>query len=45
MVMVGAEFLMDLVPPGDAQTDDEDKELLKDEDRQWTLVFELGGMF
>jgi len=45
MVMVGAEFLMDLVPPGDAQNDKEDKELLKDEDRQWTLVFELGGMF
>ena len=45
MVMVGAEFLMDLVPPGDAQNDEEDKQLLKDEDRQWTLVFELGGMF
>jgi hypothetical protein len=45
MVMVGGEFLMDLVPPGDAQNDKEDKELLKDEDRQWTLVFELGGMF
>jgi hypothetical protein len=45
MVMFGAQFLMDLIPPGDAQSDDEDAEILKDEERQFTLSFELGAMF
>lgn len=45
MVMVGASFLTDLIPPADAQDDDADKKILEDEDRQWTLVFELGAVF
>jgi hypothetical protein len=48
MVMLGAQFITDLVDPGDAQAGEnasDDQELLKDEDRQWTLVFEVGAMF
>jgi len=59
MVMVGLQFIMDLVDPADAQAGDDtttilrngrpaqisDKEALEDEDRQWTLVLELGAMF
>lgn len=45
MVMVGAQFIMDLVPPADAQTNEEDKRDLEGEDSQYSFVFELGGMF
>jgi len=45
MVMVGGQFIMDLVPPADAQVYDDEKRYLEGEDKQWTLVFELGGMF
>ncbi|HVJ19292.1 MAG TPA: hypothetical protein VM686_27925 [Polyangiaceae bacterium] len=45
MVMVGGQFIMDLIPPADAQVDDAEKDALEGEDKQWTLVFELGGMF
>jgi hypothetical protein len=45
MVMLGGQFLIDAVPPADAQNDDKDKEDLKGEDRQYTLSFELGAMF
>jgi hypothetical protein len=45
MVMLGGQFLIDAVPPADAQNDDADKAVLKDEDRQYTLSFELGAMF
>jgi hypothetical protein len=45
MVMLGGQFLIDAVPPADAQNDDADKKALKDEDRQYTLSFELGAMF
>ncbi len=45
MVMVGAEFIMDIVPPADAQVTTKDKNDLKGEDKQWTLAFELGAMF
>lgn len=45
MVMLGGQFLIDAVPPADAQNDSADKETLKDESRQWTLSFELGAMF
>ena len=45
MVMLGAQFIMDLVPPSDAQTNGEDKADLAGEDRQYSFVFELGGMF
>ena len=45
MVMVGLQFSTDIVSPADAQNDSADKEALKGEDRQWSLTFELGGMF
>lgn len=45
MVMLGGQFLVDAVPPADAQNDDADQEILKDEARQYTLSFELGAMF
>jgi hypothetical protein len=45
MVMVGAQFIMDLVPPVDAQIFDDEKAALEGEDRQYSFVFELGGMF
>jgi hypothetical protein len=45
MVMIGGQFIMDLVPPGDAQVDADEEAALQGEDKQWTLVFELGGMF
>lgn len=45
MVMLGGQFLIDAVPPADAQNDDADAELLAGEDRQYTLSFELGAMF
>ena len=35
----------DAVPPADAQVDAANKEILKGEDRQYTLSFELGAMF
>jgi hypothetical protein len=45
MVMLGGQFLIDAVPPADAQNDSEDQEILEGEARQWTLSFELGAMF
>ncbi|HEY6078815.1 MAG TPA: hypothetical protein VIW29_08425 [Polyangiaceae bacterium] len=45
MVMLGGQFLIDAVPPSDAQTDGVDEAALMDEDRQYTLSFELGAMF
>jgi hypothetical protein len=45
MVMLGGQFLIDAVPPADAQNDSADKQILKDEARQWTMSFELGAMF
>jgi hypothetical protein len=45
MVMLGGQFLIDAVPPADAQNDDADKTALEGESRQWTLSFELGAMF
>ena len=45
MVMVGGQFIMDLVPPADAQPDDEDAAHLEGEASQYSFVFELGGMF
>lgn len=45
MVMVGGQFMMDLVPPADAQPDEEDKADLEGEARQYSFVFELGAMF
>jgi hypothetical protein len=44
MVMAGAQFITDLLSPGDANTG-ANKTDLKNEDRQWTLVLELGAMF
>ena len=45
MVMLGGQFLIDAVPPADAQNDAADKDALNGEDRQYTLSFELGAMF
>jgi hypothetical protein len=45
MVMVGGQFMMDLVPPADAQPDAQDKLDLADEDQQFAFVLELGAMF
>lgn len=45
MVMLGGQFLIDAVPPADAQNDAADTKVLKDEARQFTLSFELGAMF
>jgi hypothetical protein len=45
MVMIGGQFMMDMIPPADAQPDAEDKLDLKDEDQQFAFVFELGAMF
>jgi hypothetical protein len=45
MVMLGGQFLIDAVPPADAQNDDADQKILEGEDRQYTLSFELGAMF
>ena len=45
MVMAGGQFMMDLIPPADAQPDAQDKIDLKDEDQQFAFVFELGAMF
>jgi hypothetical protein len=43
--MIGGQFITDIVDPADAQNSDDDARALEGEDRQWTLVFELGGMF
>lgn len=45
MVMVGGQFMMDLVPPASAQPIAENKATLSGEARQYTFVFELGAMF
>jgi hypothetical protein len=44
MLLAGAEFITDLVPPANAQSGTA-KDYLKNEDRQWTMAFELGAMF
>jgi len=45
MVMIGGQFMMDLVPPSDAQPNTQDKLDLKGEDKQFAFMFELGAMF
>ncbi len=45
MVMLGGQFITDIVDPADAQNSDQDTEALKGEDRQWTIVLEAGAMF
>jgi hypothetical protein len=45
MVMVGGQFIMDLVPPSSAQPDADSKKALEGEDSQLSFVFELGAMF
>lgn len=45
MVMVGGQFMFDLMDPADAQNDEEDKQYLDGESKQWTIAFEIGGMF
>jgi hypothetical protein len=45
MVMIGGQFITDIVDPADAQNEDEDKEILDGVPRQWTIVLEVGAMF
>ncbi len=45
MVSVGGQFITDIVDPGDAQSDQADKDALAGEDRQWSVIFELGTAF
>jgi hypothetical protein len=45
MLAVGGQLIMDLVPPGDAQPDADNQRILSQEDKQFSLVFELGAMF
>ncbi len=45
MVMLGGQFLIDALPPEDAQNADADALTLQGEDRQYTMSFELGAMF
>jgi hypothetical protein len=45
MVMVGGQFMMDMVPPADAQVNDSAKADLEGEDKQFAFMFELGAMF
>lgn len=44
MVMAGAQLITDLLSPGDANSG-QNKADLKDQDRQWTVVLELGAVF
>jgi hypothetical protein len=47
-LMLGGEFITDLVAPADAQVgagSAEDKQILAGMPKQWSLVFEIGGMF
>ncbi len=45
MISVGGQFLIDALPPADAQNDDADSKTLEGEDRQYTISLELGAMF
>jgi hypothetical protein len=45
MVMLGGQFITDIVDPADAQNSDSDKEDLDGVPRQWTIVLEAGTMF
>jgi len=45
MVMVGGQFITDIVDPEDAQNSDGDKADLSGVPRQWTIALELGAMF
>ena len=44
MLMVGGQFITDLINPADAQIDAADAAALDGEDRQWTIVLEAGAM-
>ncbi len=44
MVMAGAQLITDLLNPSDANSG-KNKADLKNEDRQWTVVLELGAVF
>jgi hypothetical protein len=45
VLMVGGQFITDLLRPEDAQTSDADKRALSGESRQWTLVLQAGAIF
>ncbi len=44
-LMFGAQYILDMVPPDQAQNESYDKTALKGMPRQWTGVVELGLMF
>ena len=43
--MFGAQLITDFIKPSDAQSDQASKDALRDENRQYTGVFELGVLF
>jgi len=45
MLMLGGQFMFDLIDPEDAQNSDEDKLVLEGEPKQWTVAFEVGTVF
>ncbi|HMJ16119.1 MAG TPA: hypothetical protein VK524_32115, partial [Polyangiaceae bacterium] len=45
MLMVGGQFITDLINPADAQNSEADAAALDGENRQWTVVLEAGAMF
>jgi hypothetical protein len=45
MLMLGGQFITDLIKPADAQTDAADTAALEGENRQWSVVLEAGAMF
>jgi hypothetical protein len=44
-VMIGGQFMFDIMDPADAQNTDEDKDALEGEPKQWTIALEVGGVF
>jgi hypothetical protein len=45
MVMVGGQFMFEPISPADAQPNQEDKDALSGESKQYAFMFEIGGMF
>jgi hypothetical protein len=45
VLMLGGQFITDIVDPEDAQNSNEDEADLAGENRQWAIVLELGGVF
>jgi hypothetical protein len=45
MVMIGGQFITDLVKPQKAQVQEQERAALEGEDSQFSFVLELGAMF